>query len=122
MIKKIKLTEEHIKLIPFFYLQEVGDDEIVVNKKHLYELGSHLMEDLAIILGKNDTAIAGTENNANGRAYPEEVEKELTEIHKYITDNLFDIETIIHQFAIKGGITPGTYKAKDNELIWEKES
>lgn len=63
MIKRITLTKEHLKLIPFFYEQEEGDNKIVFDKTHLYNLGSHLLEDLAMILGYNDSAINGTEED-----------------------------------------------------------
>jgi len=120
MIKKLELTKEHIKLIPFFFLQEEGDNKIYVDRTNLYNIGSHLLEDMALILGYSDSAIKGTEENENGRAFPDDIEKHMLELHKYIVDNLYYIESLIHQFVINGGITEGTYKCKDNELIWEK--
>ena len=120
MIIRITLTEEHLKLIPFFYEQEEGDNKIVFDKTHLYNLGSHLEEDLAMILGFKDTAIKGTQEDPDGRAYPDDIENHMLEVHNYIVDNLYYIESIIHFFVTRGGITAGTYKSKDNELIWER--
>lgn|SRR5574344_1098650 len=120
MIKKLEITEDHLKLIPFFYMEQTNDNEITFDKRHMYDLGSHLLEDMAFILGKNDCAIKGSDDDPNGRAYTEEATNYMLQLHKYITDNLYYIETLIHQFVVKGGITAGTYKAKDNELIWEK--
>lgn len=122
MVKKITLTEDHIKLIPFFFIQEFGDNEIGVTKEQLFNLGSHLLEDMAMILGLSDKAINNTSYDADGRAFDDETEKYMLDLYNYIVDNLYYIELIIHQFVIKGGITAGTYKALDNELFWEKVS
>ena len=122
MIKIITLTKEHLKLIPFFYEQEEGDNKIVFDKTHLYNLGSHLLEDLAMILGYNDSAIKGTEEDPDGKAFPDEIEAHMLEVHNYIVDNFFYIESLIHFHVTRGGLTEGEYKCKDNELIWEKVS
>jgi hypothetical protein len=122
MIKRITLTKEHLKLIPFFYEQEEGDNKIVFDKAHLYNLGSHLLEDLAMILGYNDSAIKGTEEDPDGKAFPDEIEAHMLEVHNYIVDNFFYIESLIHFYVTRGGLTEGEYKCKDNELIWEKIS
>ena len=96
MIKRITLTKEHLKLIPFFYEQEEGDNKIVFDKTHLYNLGSHLLEDLAMILGYNDSAIKGTEEDPDGKAFPDEIEAHMLEVHNYIVNNFFYIESLIH--------------------------
>ena len=75
---------------------------------------------MAMALGLEDNAIKGTEESSDGRAFPDDVEEYLLSTHKYIVDNLYYIEMLIHQFVVKGGITAGTYKAKDNDLIFEK--
>lgn len=118
MTKKITLTEDHLKLIPFIFLEERGDNEVVIDKTHLFSLGSHLLEDMAMILGLQDKAIKGTEEAPEGRAYPDEVEEYMLGLHKYLVDNLFYVETLIHQFAANGGLKAATYKCKDNELLW----
>ena len=117
MVKKITLTEDHIKLIPFFFVQEFGDNEIGVTKEQLFNLGSHLLEDMAMILGLSDKAINNTSYDADGRAFDDETEKYMLDLYNYIVDNLYYIELIIHQFVIKGGITAGMYKDLDNELL-----
>ena len=43
-------------------------------------------------------------------------------VHHYILDNIYDIEVLIHQMVLKGGITPGTYKCIDTEEIWERDN
>lgn len=122
MIVRLTLTEDHLKLIPFFFLQEIGDTEVSVDSKHLFLLGSHLLEDMAAILGLQDKVITASKNDIDGAAYVDEAEEYMLELYQYIKDNLYYIETLIHQFIVKGGLTVGTYKAFDNELIWEKEN
>lgn len=119
MIKKLNLTEEHLKLLPFFYITKPNDNVIQIDKTHLYLLGGHVLEDLADILGYRDTYIKGTEMSPDGKAYPDDVEKHLLEVHNYVKDNLWLIESALHQFSYTGGLKPGVYKCKDNEYIWE---
>lgn len=121
MIKRLTLTKDHLKLIPFFYIQEIEDDEVTISKEQMFNLGSHLLEDMAIILGLTDKAIPNTSENENGRAFDDETEKYMLSLYEDITNNLHDIETLIHQFVGRGGLEEGTYKALDNELIWTKE-
>lgn len=119
MIKKITLTEDHLKLIPMFFVQEFGDNQVGVTKEQLFSLGSHLLEDMAIILGLTDKAIPNTKNDAEGTAYDDETEKYMLELFDYISDNLFYIESLIHQFVCIGGLNVGTYKCKEEDLIWD---
>nr|DAN76309.1 MAG TPA: hypothetical protein [Caudoviricetes sp.] len=119
MIKHIELTKDHVKLLHFLYWQIDGDNKIFVDRTHLFNLGSHLLEDMAMILGMQDTAIKGTEESPDGRAFPEEIEEYLLGLHKYIADNLYYILSLITTF--QGNLTEGKYKCKDNDLIWTKE-
>ncbi len=119
MIKHITLTDEHLKLINGFYLQEDGDDVVYLNKKYLYG-GTHLLEDIANLLGYGDKYIKGTEEDADGKAFPDDVEKHLLEVHNYIVDNFYYIESLIHFYITRGGLTSGEYKCKTNDMIWEK--
>lgn len=121
MTIKLNLTEEHIRLIPFLFVQSEGDDRLVIDKRHLFCLGAHLLEDMASILGYSDKAIEGTENDPDGRAYPDDVEEHLLSLHKYLKENLFYIMSLILQMSGTGGITPGTYVCKAKELIWSKK-
>ena len=121
MVKKITLTKDHLKLIPFFLIQENDDENICISKEQLFNLGSHLLEDMAMILGMEDKAIPNTSENEFGRAFEDETETYLLDLHNYLITNLSDIETLIHQYVTIGGLTEGTYKSLDNELIWTKE-
>lgn len=122
MIIRLKLTKDHLKLIQMIFINNNEDEETVsINKDHMYSLGSHLLEDISYVLGMRDRAIKGTEEDPDGCAFSDEDEKYMLEIHQYIVDNLYYIETLIHQFVTNGGISEGTYKAQDNDLIWSKE-
>ena len=121
MIKRLTLTEEHILLLRLIKFEENElNGDLTIMKDDPYILSGRL-EDIAITLGYMDKAIPGTENDAEGAAFPDDVEEHLLSVHKYIVDNLMFIESLIHQMAFEGGITPGTYKCIDNELIWSKE-
>ena len=120
MIKTIELTKEHIKLLPFLFIQVDGDNKISIDRTHLFNLGSSMIEDASYILGLRDSAIKGTEEDAEGCAFPDEIESHILKLCQYIKDNLYYIESLIHFYAFKGGLTEGTYKCQDNDLIWEK--
>lgn len=122
MLVKITLTEDHLKLIPMLFIQEFGDDEVGITREQMFNLGSHLLEDMALILGLMDKAIPNTEDDPNGRAFEDDAETYMLGLYEYLNENLFYIETLIHQYACKGGITSGTYKCRVEDLIWEKIS
>ena len=120
MIIKLELTKNHLKLIPFFYTQEVDDNLVGVDREIMFNMGSHLLEDMAMILGMEDKALKNSQNDADGRAFDDETEAYLLSLFEFFNKNLYYVETLIHQFVVKGGLTVGTYQALDNELIWEK--
>lgn len=120
MIIRLKLNEDHLKLIPFFYINEVSDEEIEISRNNLFNLNNRLLEDISMMLGLYDKAIENTKDDADGRAFDDETTQYMIDIYKYVNENLYYIETLIHQYVVKGGISVGTYKALDNELIWEK--
>lgn len=121
MVIKLELTQDHLKLIPFFFVQEFEDDKVGVDKNIMFNLGSHLLEDMAMILGLEHKAIKNTQFDAEGRAFDEETEKYMLSLYDFFNDNFYFIETLIHQFVIQGGLSEGIYTALDNELIWKKE-
>ena len=120
MVVKLNLTKDHLKLIPFFFVQEFENETVGVDTNIMLNMGSHLLEDMAIILGLESKALKNTQNDAEGRAFDDETEKYMLSLFEYIQENFYYIETLIHQFVVKGGLSEGTYKALDNELIWEK--
>lgn len=130
MIKRLKLTEDHIKLISLLryehicmYADAKGKEKHVgcfIDDENPYILSGRL-SDLALALGMSDKAIPGTDDTIEGAAFPDDVEEYLLNTHHYIVDNLCDIEELVHQMITKGGITAGTYKCIDTEGMWEKE-
>ena len=124
MIKRLEITEDLLKVIPIIFIQEkVGFDDktVYVDSSHVFSVGMHLMEDMAMALGIYDRAIKGTEDDPEGKAFSEEDTEYMLSLHKYVVDNLYELETLIHQYVVKGGLEVATYRAKDNELLWEKE-
>lgn len=123
MIKRIEVTEDLLKVIPIIFLQEkIGFENktVTIDTSHIFSIGFGLMEDMAMALGIYDRAIKGTEDDPEGKAFSEEDTEYMLSLHKYVVDNIYYIESLIHQFVVKGGLEVGVYKAKDNELIWEK--
>ena len=121
MIKRLTLTQEHIKLISLIRFFENEDATLLmIDKYDPYELSGRL-QDVALALGYQDKAIPGTEEDPEGAAFPDDIEEHLLDVHNYVVKNLYYIETLIHQMAFTGGITPGTYKCIDTEGVWTKE-
>lgn len=119
MIVHLHLTEDHLKLVRFFNIEDKDDDILAINKKVMLTMQTHLLDDVAMILGLKDKAIKGTEEDPDGAAYPDEEEKYMLDTYKYVSDNIYYIESLLHQNVLTG-IQPGHYKAKDSELVWEK--
>ena len=121
MIKRLTLTTDHLKLINLIRFEDNElESKLSVDKINLYILSGKL-EDIAFALGLSNLAIPNTEDNENGAAFPDETEEYMLGVHHYIVENLYDIEVLIHQMVLKGGIEPGTYKCIDTEEIWSKE-
>lgn len=81
--------------------------------------GTYVLEDVALIIGKWGEAIPGTEFEPTGRRYPAELEEYMYGLYEYIVENMVFIESLVHTYAVKGGLQPGTYKCIDYELDWE---
>ena len=119
MIVHLNLTEDHLKLVRFLNVEDADDDVLTINKHVMLTLQTHILDDVATILGYKDKAIKGTEEDPDGAAYPDDVEKYLLDTYNYVSENLYYIETLLHQRCVQG-IIPGHYKADDASLIWEK--
>ena len=113
---KIKLTEDHIKLIKSFKIETIDDIYVGVDTINPYG-GSYLMEDLAMILGYWDSAVEGTENDFDGRKFGLENEQKMIDIHTYLMDRMSFVLSIMIQFACEG-IKPGTYTSLDYSINW----
>lgn len=113
---KIKLNENHIKLIKNFKSEIIDDYHVGFDTINPYG-GQYLMEDLAMILGYWDKAVDGTENDYDGRKFGIENEQAMIEIHNYLMDNFSLILSILIQFSTNG-IKPGTYASIDYNIKW----
>lgn len=137
--KKITLNEDHLRLISNFRFGEISDwnsvgiltdegdvkTDFVEGKTYGLDLnnlygGSYLLEDISYLIGKYDEHIEGTEEDPEGVDFPEETKEYMVGLHTYIIENIEDIEALVHQFTFKGGLTPGTYRSKNNTEIWER--
>jgi hypothetical protein len=118
MIIHLNLTEDHLKLVRFLNVEDNDDDVLTINKHVMLTLQTHILDDVATILGFRDKAIKGTEEDPDGAAYPDDVEKYMLDTYNYVSQNMFYIETLLHQRCTQG-IVPGRYKANDADLLWE---
>lgn len=117
--KTLVLTEDHLKLVTCFLIEN-GEEAVSINKTRMLFEQSHLLDDVSLVLGLRDKAIPNTGEDADGLAFPDEIEKYMVDTYKYVRDNLFYIETLLHQNVLKGGIVPGTYECDKKSKIWEK--
>lgn len=118
---KIRLNEEHIKLINNFKVERINDIHIGFDTINPYG-GSYLFEDLAMILGFWDKAIENSENDfIFGRRFGIDNEKIMIDVHNYLMDNFEFILSIIIQFSCSGGVKPGLYSSVDYNINWTFE-
>lgn len=117
----LNLNEDHIKLVAFLDIDNDDDRYLRIDRKVMLSLQSHLLDDVAMVLGLGGMAIEGTENDEDGRAYPDDVEKRMLDAYQYVSENLYYIESLLHQRCFEG-IQPGKYSARESDMIWKKDS
>ena len=117
----LNLNEDHIRLVSFLNIDNDDDRYLRLDRKVMLSVQSHILDDVAMVLGLRDTAIEGTENDEDGSAYPDDVEQRMLDAYHYVSDNLYYIESLLHQRCTEG-IQPGEYVARESDLIWEKKS
>ena len=116
----VNLTEDHLKLIRNLNVQALTDETVGIVKDNLYG-GTYKYEQMALIVGLTDKAVPGTEEDMEtGTLYEKEAQLYMLELDKYIRENLLNIEEILHQFCLKGGLTVGKYVCKDYQHIWHR--
>lgn len=117
---KLKLTEEHIALLKGFRFKKINEQYSGLDTYELYG-GTYLYEEMAILLGLYDKFIPGTENDPQGRQFPDEIKQHMRELDEFMLDNLYNLENIVHQF-IGEGVKPGIYECIDYEQNWTYKS
>lgn len=128
MIKKINLTDEHLKLIenikfePFIFGADDKNGRFGwgIDQYSLFG-GTYAMEDIALILGKWEEYIHGTETSPMGRRYPRDLEDHMWELYDYIYSNMEYIIKLVLYFSNKGGISAGEYVYDTESEEWNKK-
>ena len=88
MIVRLHLNEDHLKLIPFFFINEIDDENIGISKDNLFNLNNRLLEDMSMMLGLQDKAIENTKDDADGRAFDDKTTQYMIDIYEYVNYNL----------------------------------
>ena len=81
---------------------------------------SSLLDDVSLVLGLRDKAIPNTQYSADGIAFPTDLEEYMFDVYNYVCNNIYAIETLIHQFVVNGGLTEGVYECDSQDMIWSK--
>lgn len=127
-LKKLTLTDDHLRLINEIHFEEFAFDEETRNGRFgwgidQYNLfgGTYVMEDVSRIIGKYDEHIVGTEEDPQGVDFSDELKDYMWGLYRYIWDNMGDIISLVLYMSNKGGITAGTYKKNPRSLqLWTK--
>lgn len=127
--KEITLTDEHIKLLKHIKFETFVFDGNTRNGRIGWGIdqygpwgGSFPIEDIALILGYFDKAIPGSENEIQGRYFPEDLQTKFLDLYEDITRNMEYMFSLLIYFTDKGGLTPGTYRCNPRIKDWEKIS
>ena len=126
-LKKVTLTEEHIKLLQAIKFETFVFDGDSRNGRFGYGIdqyapwgGNFPIEEIALILGHFKDAIPGTENDWDGRKFPEELDNKFHDLYDYVTENMELLFSLLIYYTDKGGLTPGTYKCNPRIKEWTK--
>ena len=126
-LKKITITDEHVKLLQAVKFEEFVFDEISRNGRIGWGIdqyspwgGNFPIEDIALILGHWEDTIPGTENDYDGRKFPEKLHNHFFDLYEDITENFKLYFSLLIFMTDKGGLTPGTYKCNPRLGDWKK--
>lgn len=117
--RTLTLTKDHLKLASCFFIEE-NNDNLVINKKVMLSEQSHLLDDVSLVLGLRDKMIPNTECDADGMAFPDDIEHYMVETYRYVSENIYWIELLIHQQILNGGVTEGTYEFDTTVKVFTK--
>ena len=127
-MKKLTLTEDHLKLISEIHFEGFSFDSETQNGRFgwgidQYNLfgGTYVLEDVSRILGKYDEHIVGTED-PQGVDFNDDLKDYMWGLYRYIWENMEDVISLLLYFSNKGGLVPGTYKkSRSSQQAWVKE-
>lgn len=126
-LKKITLTEDKIKLLKNIKFEEFVFDSTSNNGRIGWGIdqyspwgGNYPIEDIALCLGHWEDFIPGTEDNINGRQFPEELDNYFHDLYDDITENIKYYFDLLIYLSDKGGLTPGIYKCNPRIMEWKK--
>jgi hypothetical protein len=126
-LKKFVITEDHIKLLQAIKFETFVFDGDSRNGRIGWGIdqygpwgGEYPIEDIALILGHFNDAIPGTENDWNGRKFPDELHDKFHTLYEEITENMELLFSLLIFYTDKGGLTPGTYKCNPRIKDWKK--
>lgn len=125
--KTLTLNDDHIELIKHLNVvtmyspteEDPEEENVVAIDKNQMFGGSGLIMDISIILGVYDQRLPHSEEEPEGPRFAPETEQRLIEAYKYVSENLYFIEQLIHQHVTEG-IKAGTYRARLGDLIWQR--
>ena len=125
-LKKIELTENHLKLISQIKFEAFSFGEDISSKRLGWGIdqwnmfgGTYVMEDVALIIGEYDKFIPGTEDSPSGKRYPSDLEDYMWGIYNDIYSNMEYIIDMVLYYSNKGGLKPGVYKCNTNTMVWD---
>jgi hypothetical protein len=126
-LKKITITDDHIKLLQAIKFESFVFDGDSRNGRYGFGIdqygpwgGNYPIEDIALILGHFKDAIPGTENDYDGRKFPDELAMKFYDLYEYITENMEYLFSLLIFYTDKGGLVPGTYKCNPRIKNWTK--
>jgi len=126
-IKKITLTDDHIKLLSAINFESFVFDSASRNGRIGWGVdqyapwgGNYPIEDIALILGHWGDAIKGTEDDIQGRLFPQEMQEHFHDLYDDITENFEYMFNLLIWSTDKGGLTPGTYQCNKRLRDWKK--
>lgn len=126
-LKKLTVTEEHVKLLQAVKFESFVFDGDSRNGRIGWGVdqyapwgGNYPIEDIALILGHWDKTIPGTEDDYDGRKFPTELQEHMSDLYFDITENFELYFKLLVYMSDKGGLTPGTYKCNPRTNEWAK--
>lgn len=126
-LKKLTVTDEHIKLLQAVKFESFVFDGDSRNGRIGWGVdqyapwgGNFPIEDIALILGHWEDAIHGTEDDYDGRKFPKEMHEHFFDLYEDITENFETYFKLLIYMSDKGGLTAGTYKCNPRLGEWTK--